>query len=144
LYSTLGGGGNSQDEVTELGPLAGFGVPFGVPTGNGYNNGPPGSGSDLRLNSIDLGGGMRMDVGGTKISTGSTIQDMGDNYLRNNGTLGLTAHQSTEFGQGLHREPQYSSKTTEFGCPFHQFNPANVGPQATGQLLAPKAVETNF
>lgn len=144
LTSVLGGGGNSQDEVTQLGPLAGFGVPFGVPTGNGYNNGPPGSGSDLRLSAIDLGGGMTMKVGGTKISTGSSIQDMGISYLRNNPTGGLTAHQSTEFGQGFRREPIFSNKTTDFGCSFHTFNPANCNPQETGQLLPPKAVETNF
>src|SRR5262249_28954410 len=54
LFSTLGGGGNSQDEVTELGPLAGLGVPFGVPTGFGYNKGPAGSNNDLRLSSLDL------------------------------------------------------------------------------------------
>ena len=144
LYSTLGGGGNSQDEVTEFGPLAGFGVPFGVPTGNGYNKGLAGTNNDLRLSAIDLGGGMTMNVGGTKISTGSTIQDMGKSYLRDNGVVGLTAHQSTEFGQGFRREPEFSNKTHDFGCRFQQFNPANVGQQAAGQLLNPTAVETNF
>jgi len=89
----------------------------------------------LRLSAIDLGGGMTMNVGGTKISTGSTIQDMGKSYLRDNGVVGLTAHQSTEFGQGFRREPEFSNKTHDFGCRFQQFNPANVGQQATGQLL---------
>jgi hypothetical protein len=144
LYSTLGGGGNSQDEVTEFGALAGLGVPFGVPSGNAYNKGPAGSNNDLRLSDIDLGGGMRMEVGGTKISTGSSLQDYGDSYMRNNTILGLTAHQSTEFGQGMRREPVTGSSTTDFGCRLQQANPLNVGYQKTGQLLNPNAVETNF
>jgi len=144
LYSTLGGGGNSQDEVTLLGPLAGLGVPFGVPSGFGYNKGPAGNNNDLRLSAIDLGGGMRTSIGGTKISTGSSLQDYGISYLRNNNITGLTAHQSTEFGQGRHREPCPTNQTHDFGCRYHQADPANVGYQKTGQLLNPHAVETNF
>jgi hypothetical protein len=145
LFSVLGGGGNSQDEVTETGPLAGLGVPFGVPTGFGYNKGPAGTNNDLRLSSIDLGGGMRTSIGGTKISTGSTLQDFGSSALRNNGIAGLTAHQSTEFGQGIRREPVNASQTHQFGCPFQQFRQADVNPQANPAVLgAPIAVETNF
>jgi hypothetical protein len=143
LTSVLGGGGNSQDEVTEMGPIAGYGLPFGVPTGNGYNKGTQ-AGSENRLSDIDLGGGMRMKVGGTKISTGSSLQDMGISYLRDNGVTGLTAQRATEFGQGLRREPIFSNNTTDFGLGFKQFPAANENPQATGQLLPPKAVETNF
>lgn len=144
LTSVLGGGGMSQDEVTLTGPLAGFGVPFGVPTGFGYNKGPAGSNNDLRLSAIDLGGGMRTAMGGTKISTGSTLQDYGLSATRNNGVTGLTAAQAFEFGQGRHREPIFSNTTTDFGLPFKQSTPPNVGYQKTGQLLNPKAIETNF
>jgi hypothetical protein len=143
LTSVLGGGGNSQDEVTETGPIAGYGLPFGVPTGNGYYRGTQ-AGSENRLSDIDLGGGMTMKVGGVKFGTGSTIQDMGISYLRDNGVAALTAHQSTEFGQGLRREPIFSNKTTDFGFPLKQQNPANEMQQQTGQLLNPHAVETNF
>ncbi len=144
LYSTLGGGGNSQDEVTQFGSLAGYGVPYGVPTGNGYNNGPAGSNNSNRNSSIDLGGGQRFEIGGTVIPLGQTLQDAGDSALRNNVIGALQAQQSTDFGQGLRREPLFSSSTTEFGCRYQQFNPANVGYQKTGQLLNPNAVETNF
>lgn len=145
--SILGGGGYTQDEVTETGPLAGYGVPFGVPTGNGYNNGPPGTGSDLRFSSIDLGGGMTMRVGGEcKISTGSTLQDYGSSATRNNGVLGLTAHQSTEFGQGFHRMPIMSNKTTDFGFPLKQWIQPNTNPQAqpASYTAPPNAIETNY
>lgn len=144
LYSYLGGGGNSQDVVTLTGPLAGMGVPFGVPTGFGYNKGPAGSNNDLRLSAVDLGGGMRTSIGGQTISTGSSLQDYGISYMRNNPITGLTAGQSTEFGQGRHRGPIFVNETTDFGCRFKQFNPANVGYQKTGQLLNPKAILTNY
>lgn len=127
------GGDGSQDEVTQLGPASGFGVPFGVPTGNG-----------LRNSSLDLGGGDRMNIGGTKISTGSTVQDYGLSSMRYNGIPSLRAGQSTEYGQGWRRIPKYSSNTTDFGFGYHQFSPANVDPQKTGQLLPPRAVITNF
>jgi len=127
------GGDGSQDEVSELGPMAGYGLPYGVPSGDGMRN-----------SSIDLGGGMRFNVGGTTISTGNTLQDYGSSAMRNNMIPALNAQQSTEFGQGMRRLPIYSSTTTDFGFPYMQFNPANLGPQARGQALLPKAVLTNF
>lgn len=126
-------GDGSQDQVTLLGPWAGWGVPFGVATGNG-----------LRNNSIDLGGGQRFEIGGQTISTGSALQDFGNSALRNNFIQGLGAQQSYEFGQGWRRIPMYSSKSTDFGFPYTQFNPANVPNQKQGQLLPPRGVITNF
>jgi len=147
--SFLGGGGNGQDIITQFGPLAGFGIINGVPTGPGYNKGPAGSNNDNYNKSIDLGGGMRTKIGGAICSTGKTIQDQnGLNVLRNNPTVGLSNHQSTEFGQGAARA--FSSvgtipnRTTDFGFPYRQFSAANVGGQKTGQLLAPRGVITNF
>jgi len=129
-----GMGDGSQDQVTRLGPWAGWGVPFGVATGDG-----------LRNNSIDLGGGQRFQVGGGPIiPTGSTVQDFGLSSTRDNFIQGLQAQQSTEFGQGWRRIPQYSSNTTDFGFPYTQFDPANITPQKTGQRLLPRAVLTNF
>lgn len=127
------GGDGSQDQVTLLGPMAGWGAPFGVPTGNG-----------LRNSSLDLGGGQRFAVGGQTISTGSSVQDYGLSSMRNNPIGALQGRQSYEYGQGRRRIPQYSSKTTDFGFPYTQFAPGNVNGQKTGQLLAPKAVITNF
>ncbi|HEY9714956.1 MAG TPA: hypothetical protein V6C72_15920, partial [Chroococcales cyanobacterium] len=144
FHSVLGGGGNAQDEVTLTGPLAGFGLPFGVPTGNGYNKGPAGSNNDLRNSAIDLGGGQRLKVGGQIISTGSSIQDFGLSATRNAAVAALNAHQSTEFGQGYRREPIFTNKSTDFGFPYTQFNPSNEDAQKTGQLLLPTAIETNF
>ena len=144
LTSVLGGGGNSQDEVTELGPLAGFGVPYGVPTGNGYNNGPAGSNNDNRNSSIDLGGGQRVKIGGIVIPMGESLQDSGISALRNNTIGALDAQQSTEFGQGFRGNGVFSNTTTDFGFPYKIFNGANVGYQKTGQLLNPNAIETNF
>jgi hypothetical protein len=63
---------------------------------------------------------------------------------RNNPVGALNAWQSTEFGQGFRRIPLFSNKSTDFGFPYAQFDPSNEGPQKTGQLLLPKAVETNF
>jgi hypothetical protein len=143
-FSFLGGGGNSQDEITQFGALAGFGVPFGVPTGNAYNNGPAGSNNDNRNSSLDFGGGQRFEIGGVVIPTGQTIQDCGLSAERNNVIGALQAQQSTEFGQGRHAEPIFSNTTTDFGFPYKIFNPANVGYQKTGQYLNPNAVETNF
>ncbi len=135
--SAIGGAPDdgSQDIVELMGPNAGWGVPYGVPTGDG-----------LRNSSIELGGGMRFDPPGSTatISTGSTVQDYGLSATRNNPIPALNASQSTEFGQGRRRIPIYSSKTTDFGMPYTQFNPANGNPQKTGQLLVPKAVITNF
>lgn len=135
--SLIGGlGDGSQDQVTRLGPYSGWGVPFGVPTGDG-----------LRNNSIDLGGGTRFKAGGgigDEISTASTLQDFGLSATRENPIQGLSAQQSYEFGQGWRRIPLYSSKTTDFGFPYHQFNPANVTQQKTGQRFNPTAVITNF
>lgn len=134
--SLIGGlGDGTQDQVTRMGPYAGWGVPFGVPTGDG-----------LRNNSIDLGGGTRFSTGpdGTPISTASTIQDFGDSAMRNSPIQGLGAQQSYEFGQGWRRIPLYSNKSTDYGFPYHQFNPANVMNQKRGQFLNPNAVITNF
>jgi hypothetical protein len=127
------GGDGSMDQVQLLGPMAGYGVPYGVATGNGMRN-----------SSIDLGGGMRFNVGGQTISTGNTIQEYGDSAMRYNGIPALQAQQATEFGQGMHRLPVYSNKTTDFGFPYTQFSPANVPNQKRDQLLVPKAVVTNF
>ncbi len=146
-HQALGAGsgavGSIQDEVARTGPLAGFGLPFGVPTGNGFDKGTS-AGTEMRNSSIDLGGGQRLKIGGTKISTGSSIQDFGLSDTRNNGIAALTAQQATEFGQGWRRIPLYSSRTTDFGFNYTQFNPANENAQKTGQLLLPKGVETNF
>lgn len=126
-------GDGSQSEVTELGPYAGYGLPFGVPTGNG-----------LRNSSVDLGGGERFKIGGAKLSTGTSVQDYGLNPERNSSIVGISAQRSRDFGQGLRREPIHSNNTTDFGFPYRQFFPANENPQKRGQLLPPKAVETNF
>ena len=133
--SSLGGfgGDGSQDNVERLGPWAGYGTVTGVPTGNGWRN-----------SSIDLGGGQRFQAGSCVIPTGSAVQDYGLSSTRQNGILGLTANQSTEFGQGMRRLPMYSSKTTDFGFPYQQFDPANTNPQKQDQLLLPTAVITNF
>lgn len=133
--SIIGGGmsDGSQDNIERLGPWAGWGTVTGVPTGDGWRN-----------SSIDLGGGQRFQVGGTTIPTGSTVQDYGLSSTRQNGILGLTAQQTTEFGQGMRRLPVYSNKTTDFGFPYTQFDPANINYQKTGQYLLPTAIETNF
>ncbi len=133
--SSLGGigGDGSQDQVTLLGPMAGYGVPFGVASGNG-----------LRNNSLDLGGGQRFSTGGQTISTGSSLQDYGNSAMRYNGINALSGRQSTEFGQGMRRLPQYSNKTTDFGFPYSQQSPGNVSNQKRSQLLLPTAVITNF
>ena len=133
--SSLGGfgGDGSQDQVTRLGPMAGWGVPFGVPTGDG-----------LRNNSIDLGGGQRFKAGGGKISTGSAVQDYGLSSMRDNPIGALDGSQAREFGQGFRREPIYTSKSTDFGFGYRQFSPSNENPQKRDQLLLPKAVITNF
>ncbi len=126
------GGDGSQDEIYRLGPGA-WGVPYGVPTADG-----------LRNSSIDLGGGQRFKAGGGKVSTGSSLQDYGLSVTRNNPIGALQADQSFEFGQGFHRMPLYSSKSTDFGFGYRQFIPANENPQKRDQLLLPKAVITNF
>jgi hypothetical protein len=129
-----GMGDGSQDQVTRLGPWAGWGVPFGVGTGNG-----------LRHSSIDLGGGQRFQAGGgCIIPTGSAVQDYGLNPMRDSGIGALNSQQSFEFGQGWRRIPQYSSKTTDFGFPYAQFDPANVNPQKDDHLINPTAIITNF
>jgi hypothetical protein len=133
--SVLGGGGTdgSQDNIERLGPWAGFGAVTGVPSGNGWRN-----------SAIDLGGGQRFQAGGTTIPTGSTVQDYGLSSTRQNGILGLTAQQTTEFGQGLRRTGVYSNKSTDFGFPYQQFDPMNTNPQKRDQLLTPSAIITNF
>ncbi len=132
--STLGGGGDgSQDNITRLGPWAGFGTVTGVPTGDG-----------LRNSAIDLGGGQRFSAGGATIPTGSTVQDFGLSSTRNAGIMGLNAQQTTEFGQGMRRLPVFSNKTTDFGFPYTQFDPANTNPQKQDHLITPTAILTNF
>jgi hypothetical protein len=126
-------GDGSQDQVELLGPMAGWGVPFGVATGNG-----------LRNNSLDLGGGQRFAVGGNRISTGSTVQDFGLSSMRNNPIGALDGNQSFEFGQGRRRMPRFTNKTSDFGFPYAQFAPCNTNPQKMDQLLLPTAVITNF
>lgn len=127
------GGDGSQDNITRMGPWAGWGAVTGVPTGSG-----------LRSSAIDLGGGQRFQAGGAIIPTGSTIQDFGLSATRNNPIGALEANQSYEFGQGMRRIPMYSSKTTDFGFPYTQFSPGNVTAQKTGQRLLPTGVITNF
>ncbi len=140
----MGGGGTSQDEITQFGQLAGYGLPYGVPTGNNYNNFGQGLNTSSRNSSIDLGGGLTTKVGGVKIPLGSSVQDYGASALRGNSVGALSATQSTEFGQGLRREPIASTRTTDFGTHYNQFNAANVGIQDSNALLPPKAIETNF
>jgi hypothetical protein len=134
---------NSQDIIYQFGSLAGFGVPYGVPTGNGYANGTAGSNSSNRLSAIDLGGGQRTKMGGIVIPSGQSIQYYGANPMRNNAIGALNAAQSTEFGQGLWREPVTSNGTSDFGLPYKSFA-QNAGIQAVGQLQNPNAVLTNF
>jgi hypothetical protein len=121
LNSQIGGGtgDGAQDNVELLGGLAGWGVPYGVPTGSGGAGDPRRNGDGLRNHSIDLGGGMRMGAGPTQ------------------------ALQTTEFGQGLRRVPIFSHKSTDFGFPLTQWSPANVSPQDRHPLL-PTAIITNF
>jgi hypothetical protein len=129
-----GMGDGTQDQVTRLGPWAGWGVPFGVATGNGMRN-----------SSIDLGGGMRFKTaGGCAIPTGSSVQDYGMSSTRGNPIQGLAANQAYDFAQGRHNQATFSSKTTDFGFPYTQFAPANVTGQKTGQRLLPTGVITNF
>ncbi|MBK9143588.1 MAG: hypothetical protein IPM23_13885 [Candidatus Melainabacteria bacterium] len=133
--SILGGGASdgSQDNVERLGPWAGYGAVFGVPTGDGWRN-----------SSIDLGGGQRFKSGGNVIPTGSTVQDYGLSSTRDHVIGALQSQQSTEFGQGMRRLPLYSSKTTDFGFPYTQFDPANVNAQKQDHLMNPTAIITNF
>lgn len=133
--SSLGGlpDDGSMDQVELLGPMAGYGVPFGVATGNGMRN-----------SSLDLGGGQRFAIGGNTISTAQGVQDYGHSAMRYHGMSALNARQSTEFGQGMRRLPMHSNKTTDFGFPYTQFSPANTGYQKRNHLMNPKAVITNF
>jgi len=126
------GGDGSQDQVTRLGPWAGYGVVDGVPTGDGQRN-----------SVIDLGGGQRMKVAGIVIPTGSTIQDMGVSATRHNPIRALRAQRSTDLGQGMHREPTFSNRSTDFGLRYKQLIPANETPQKIDQLLPPTGIETN-
>jgi hypothetical protein len=147
LPSIMGGGGPNQDSVTLMGPLAGYGTIYGIPTGEGYNNGPAGSNNDLRQTSVDLGGGARMKVGNQIISTNQSIQDYGNNVLRTTPIGGITARQSTDMGQGVHGSGVNAGKTTDFGGNFQPFNPANIGPGTrdpqNSWLLPPQGVETS-
>jgi len=155
LPSILGGAGHpilpgapnmGMDILQQFGPLAGLGVINGVPTGNGYNKGLPGTNNDNQLSTIDFGGGLVTKVGGTKIPLGKTVQDFGLSALYNNGIGALNARPSTEFGQGIPREGIPFNRSTDFGLQSVQ-GPAplgNVPPQRPSYGLPKRAVETNF
>lgn len=151
--SFLGGSGHpiipgtqnmGMDILQQFGPLSGLGVINGVPTGVGYNRGLPGTNNANFLSTIDFGGGFTTKINGVKIPLGKTIQDCGGSAMRRNATLGLTAHQSTEFGQGLRGTGVSNYKTTDFGFPFTERNLNNVGIQNGNAALPPKGIETNF
>ncbi len=150
----LGGGGNSQDEVTQFGPLAGLGQVYGIPTGTGYNKGPAGSNNDNFNKSIDLGGGMRNKLGTAVISTGKSVQDLngynvmyGPNGVGNGNPL-TSSYLTTDFGQGA--RTAFTSvgtppnRTTDFGFPLRPQTGLNAHPNEPGRLLPQQAVETNF
>lgn len=148
-YSVLGGGGNGQDEVTLTGPLAGYGIPNGVPTGVGYNKGPAGSNIDNYNKSIDLGGGMRQKFGTQVISNGKTVQDLnGLNVLYGNSVYSLGATRSTEFGQGAPLAytsvGRNYSLTTDFGFPLTPQCPANSPPAEPNHTIPQTGVLTNY
>jgi len=146
----LGGGGTSQDEVTQFGPLAGWGVPYGVPTGPGYNVGPPGMNNDNYNYSLDLGGGMQSKIGGTIISSGQTVQDYGLSTLYGNANPILNAanNYSTEFGQGLPVAEtavgQTYNTSTDFGFPLTPRPAGDHNPLEPNAGLPQQVVETNF
>jgi len=149
-YSILGGGGNGQDEVTETGSLAGYGIPNGVPTGVGYHRGPAGSNIDNYNKSIDLGGGMRQRLGSLGVvSNGKSVQDLnGLNVLYGNGLYSLDATRSTEFGQGaplaFSSVGRNYSLSTDFGFPLTPQCPNNSPPAEPNHTYPQTAVETNF
>ncbi len=148
-YSILGGGGNGQDEVTLTGPLAGYGIPNGVPTGVGYHVGPAGSNIDNYNKSIDLGGGMRQKFGNVVLSNGKTVQDQnGLNVLYGNGVPSLGATRSTEFGQGaplaFTSVGRNYSLSTDFGFPLTPQCPYNSPPAEPNHTIPQTGVETNF
>ena len=148
-YSVLGGGGNGQDEVTLTGPLAGYGLPNGVPTGVGYNRGPAGSNIDNFNKSIDLGGGMRQKFGTQVISNGKSVQDLnGLNVLYGNGVYSLGATRSTEFGQGAALANtsigRNYSLSTDFGFPLTPQCPNNSPPAEPNHTIPQTAVLTNY
>jgi hypothetical protein len=140
--------GDVQDEMARVGPMAGLGLPNGVPTGNGFDK-ATNAFFDKRNSSIDLGGGMRKRSGTVTLSSGSSVQDYGLSSTRNNSNPALDAQQSTDFGQGFRNMVKdgliQASSTTDFGIPYQQFNSANLsGTQKKGQGLPPTAIETNF
>ncbi len=150
----LGGGGNSQDGVTQFGPLAGLGTPFGIPTGVGYNKGPAGANNDNFNKSIDLGGGMRNKLGTTAVSTGKAVQDLngynvmyGPNGLGNGNPL-TSSYLTTEFGQGAKNAftavGRVPNRTTDFGFPLRPQTGLNAHPNEPAHTLPQQAVETNF
>lgn len=146
----LGGGGTSQDEVTQFGPLAGWGVPYGVPTGPGYNVGPAGTNNDNYNYSLDLGGGMQSKIGGTIISSGQSVQDYGLNVLYGNGNplVNSANNYSTEFGQGLPVAEtavgQTYNSSTDFGFPLTPRPAGDHNPLEPNAGLPQQVVETNF
>lgn len=162
-YALLGGGGNSQDIVTQFGPLAGLGQVNGIPTGVGYNKGIAGSNNDLFNKSIDLGGGMRMKMGNAKLSTGKTVQDLnGLSALytssagstvpvggTNIGYAGLaSSYVTTDYGQGARvafpSAGQGINRTTDFGFHLMPQTAFNAHPNEPGHLAPQQAVLTNY
>lgn len=154
LPAVLGGAGHpnlpgtpnlGMDILQQFGPLAGLGIINGVPTGNGYNKGLPGTNNDNQLSTIDFGGGLVTKVGGTKIPLGKTIQDFGLSAFYNNGIGALNSRASTEFGQGIPREGIPFNRSTDFGFNTQGVtNPANVPPQRPSYGFPKQATETNF
>ncbi len=157
--SMLGGGGYGgvsgnglrgvQDEITQTGPLSGFGLINGIPTGVGYNKGIAGTNIDNYNKSIDLGGGMRTRVGGVVLPLGKTIQDNnGYNVLYGNATPSLGASLSTEYGQGAPLAYTTAgrgyNRTTDFGFPLTPQMGLNAHPNEPLHTLPQNAIETNF
>jgi hypothetical protein len=135
-----------MDILQQFGSLAGLGVINGVPTGNGYNKGLPGTNNDNQLSTIDFGGGLVTKVGGTKIPLGKTVQDYGLSALYNNPFPGARSRPSTEFGQGIPREGIVFNRSTDFGLQSVQgpAAPGNIPPQRPSYGFNKKAIETNF
>lgn len=153
MPAVLGGAGHpivpgapnmGMDILQQFGGLAGLGIINGVPTGNGYNKGLPGTNNSNQLSTIDFGGGLVTKVGGSKIPLGKTVQDYGTSAFFNNGIGALSSRPSTEFGQGIHRTGINYNRSTDFGFYRQPANPANVPPQRPNYADPPKAIETNF
>ena len=154
LPSILGGVGHKNiagapnmgmDILQQFGPLAGLGVINGVPTGNGYNKGLPGTNNDNQLSTLDFGGGLVTKVGRAKIPLGKTVQDYGLSAFYNNGIGALNSRPSTEFGQGIPSEGLPYTRSTDFGLNVQGIpNLGNVPPQRPNYAFPKQATETNF